>query len=613
MKHFLLLAGFLAVQSLSAQHEFDNWYFGSNAGVSFVSGSPVNLSGGQISTNEGCSSMSDGAGNLLFYTDGQTVYDKNHAIMPNGTGLLGNWSSTQSALIVSDPGNVNQYYIFTTDGFVGANGLRYSIVDMTLNGGNGDIGAVKNVQLMNVCDEKVTGIRNSIGNGFWIVSHENSAISNSYYAFPLTAAGVGVPVVSSVGPLFPSGVSFIGAMKISPAGNYIARTMYDAYAGEIAEFDQATGVISNPSTYTAPSADVLYGTEFSASGNVLYFMSGDYQPSKLFQFDMTAGNTAAIVATGTVLDDDNTQRSGAIQIASDNKIYVSHSGSQSLGIINDPEIIGLGCNYVRNGFALTATTNIGLPNALSGLTPLPPIALFTSPNHLCPGTCTDFTDHSQHATSWLWTFSGANPAVSTDQNPIGICYNAPGTYGVSLIVTNSVGSDTLTLNNYVTVYPYPAPQGIMQNGDSLIANTGAMSYQWYHDGVLIQGATDYYYIAPEGGNYNVVATDNNGCEVEAVIFDVVAGISQFSVSGSQFTVYPVPANDFLSIHSDAFKGKSIVLSVYNLLGEIVIAPSEVLINADKTCKADISSLSAGMYRVRINANESILYGKFLKK
>src|SRR5690349_13682807 len=190
MKQFLLVAGLLAVQSLSAQHEFDNWYFGQNAGVSFVSGSPVNLSGGQITTNEGCSSMSDGAGNLLFYTDGQNVYDKNHTLMPNGTGLLGNWSSTQSALITADPGNVNQYYIFTTDGFQGPNGLRYSIVDMTLNGGNGDIGTVKNVQLMNFSDEKVTGIRNASGNGFWIVSHGPSNTSNEYYAFPLTAAGI---------------------------------------------------------------------------------------------------------------------------------------------------------------------------------------------------------------------------------------------------------------------------------------------------------------------------------------------------------------------------------------------------------------------------------------
>ena len=613
MKQLLLLAGLLAFETLSAQHEFDNWYFGQNAGVSFVSGVPVNLTGGQISTNEGCSSISDGAGNLLFYTDGQTVYDKNHAIMPNGTGLLGDWSSTQSALIVADPGNINQYYIFTTDGFVGTDGLRYSIVDMTLNGGNGDIGPIKNVQLMNVCDEKVTGIRNAVGNGFWIVSHENSAVSNSYYAFPLTAAGIGAPVISSVGPLFTGGVSFIGYLKISPAGNYIARAMYDSYAGEIAEFDDATGVVSNPTTYNAPAQDVIYGVEFSASGNVLYMMSGDYQPSKLFQFDMTAGSTAAIVATGTVLDDDNTQRSGAIQIASDNKIYVSHSGTQSLGIINDPEVLGIGCNYVRNGFTLSSTTNIGLPNALSGLTPLPPIALFTSNNHLCPGTCTDFTDHSQHATTWLWSFAGANPSVSTDQNPTGICYNTPGTYAVSLIVTNSVGSDTLTLSNYVTVYPYPAPQGIMQNGDTLFANAGAVTYQWYHDGNIIPGATEYYYVAPEGGNYNVVATDDNGCEVEAVIFDVVAGISQLAVGNSQLAIYPNPVNDVLIIKSN-FNLSEKEISIYNVLGErMLVEFTPLSLGEGFGGEADVSVLSAGTYHVRIDDGETILYGKFLKK
>jgi PKD repeat protein len=328
---------------------------------------------------------------------------------------------------------------------------------------------------------------------------------------------------------------------------------------------------------------------------------------------MTAGSTAAIVATGTVLDDDNTQRSGAIQIASDNKIYISHSGKQSLGIINDPEVIGLGCNYVRNGFTLNSTTNIGLPNAVSGLTPLPPVALFTGDNHLCPGTCTNFTDHSQHATSYLWTFTGANPSVSTDQNPTSICYNTPGMYSVSLVVTNSVGTDTLLLNNYITVYPYPAPQGIMQNGDTLFANAGAVSYQWFHDGNSIPGATENYYVATAGGNYNVVATDNNGCEVEAVIFDVVAGIRQLEISSGQLAIYPMPVKDYLNIHSESFRGKSIELSVYNTLGEIAIEPTKIKIDVDGTCKRDVTSLSAGTYHVRINTDDSVLYGKFLKQ
>jgi hypothetical protein len=613
MKQLLLVAGLLAVQSLSAQHEFDNWFFGTNAGVSFVSGVPVNLAGGQLNTLEGCSSISDGAGNLLFYSDGQSVWDKNHTIMPNGLGLLGASSSTQSALIVGDPGNANQYYLFTTDDFLGPDGLRYSIVDMTLNGGNGDIGPVKNVQLLSVCDEKVTAIRNSSSNGFWVVTHGPSNTSNSYYAYPLTASGIGAPVISSVGPLFSTGLSYIGCLKISPAGNYIARAMYDEYAGEIAQFDNATGMVSNPATYNAPAQDVIYGVEFSATGNVLYMMSGDYVPSKLFQFDMTAGSTSAIVATGTVLDDDNTERSGAIQIASDNKIYVSHSASNSLGVINDPDVLGLGCNYVRNGFVLTNMTAIGLPNAISGLTPLPPIAVFSSPNHLCPGTCTDFTDHSQHATSYVWSFPGANPSVSTDPNPTNICYNSPGSYSVSLIVTNSVGSDTLTLNNYITVFPAPPPQGILQNGDTLFANQGAVTYQWFFNGNIISGATSYYYVAPQSGNYSVVAADENACEVEAVINNVIATTNQLTKDSWQLAIYPVPVNDKLNIHSDAFKATSIEVSVYNMLGEVVFQPAIIDVDNNKTAHADISSLAAGMYSVKVKSDGLIFYSTFTKK
>ena len=142
-----------------------------------------------------------------------------------------------------------------------------------------------------------------------------------------------------------------------------------------------------------------------------------------------------------------------------------------------------------------------------------PVASFIATNHVCPGTCTDFTNMSVNGTSFQWIFSGATPGTSTDPNPSVICYNTPGQYPVTLIATNAFSSDTLTLNNFMTVYPYPAPQGIMQNGDTLFANQGAVSYQWYHDGVIIPGATDYFYIASEGGDYNIVATDANNCEI----------------------------------------------------------------------------------------------------
>jgi hypothetical protein len=105
-----------------AQKEGNVWYFGENAGLDFNSGSPVALTDGMLNTDEGCASICDANGSLLFYTDGMTVYNRNHGIMPNGTGLLGHSSSTQSAIIVKKPMSNNLYYIFTVDYIGNTNG-----------------------------------------------------------------------------------------------------------------------------------------------------------------------------------------------------------------------------------------------------------------------------------------------------------------------------------------------------------------------------------------------------------------------------------------------------------------------------------------------------------
>ena len=102
---------------------------------------------GQLNTHEGCSSISDQNGNLLFYSDGIRVWDKAHRLMPNGTGLLGHESSTQSAIIIPKNDSTTQYYIFTVDepdpeldNDKPINyGLNYTLVDLSLNNGFGDV------------------------------------------------------------------------------------------------------------------------------------------------------------------------------------------------------------------------------------------------------------------------------------------------------------------------------------------------------------------------------------------------------------------------------------------------------------------------------------------
>ena len=145
--YFVLLSCFFGLYA-TAQQETAIWYFGEGAGLDFNSGAPVPLTDGALVTQEGGASIADATGNLLFYTDGSTIWNRNHAQMPNGTRLRGHASSTQSAIIVPSPGDPNIYYVFTV--FVQGNpgGLRYNIVDMTLDGGLGDI-TTKDVPLEN--------------------------------------------------------------------------------------------------------------------------------------------------------------------------------------------------------------------------------------------------------------------------------------------------------------------------------------------------------------------------------------------------------------------------------------------------------------------------------
>src|SRR6267142_6834319 len=82
-----------------SQRQGNVWYFGDHAGVSFNSGIPVALTdGATFNTNqysEGTTAISDSAGNLLFYSNGQKLWNRNNQVMPNGDSLLGNFSSTQ--------------------------------------------------------------------------------------------------------------------------------------------------------------------------------------------------------------------------------------------------------------------------------------------------------------------------------------------------------------------------------------------------------------------------------------------------------------------------------------------------------------------------------------
>jgi len=334
-----------------SQNEGNIWYFGTNAGLDFNSGSPVALINGQMDTWEGCATIADNNGDLLFYTDGSLVYNKNHLVMPNGTGLWGDNSSTQSAIIVKKPGSNIIYYLFTVDGS-GANvgiwhGLCYSEVDMSLHGGLGDINANKNITINALTCEKVTAIKHQNNSDFWIIVRIED--SNTYHAYLLSNSGFNiVPVVTNIG-IIHNGYS-VGYLKGSNDGNYLAAAT-GGLGLELFNFDNSTGILSNPITL---NSDWNYGVEFSPNSNILYSNS----PPDIFQYNLLAGSPANII--NSIINLNSGAWSWTLQLGPDDKIYVAELGQNSVGVINSPDVLGIGCNYTASAVNLSS----GISNLL---------------------------------------------------------------------------------------------------------------------------------------------------------------------------------------------------------------------------------------------------------
>jgi hypothetical protein len=234
-------------------------------------------------------------------------------------------------------------------------------------------------------------------------------------------------------------------------------------------------------------------------------------------------------------------------------------------------------------------------------------AAFTGASMICPGTCTDFINLSLGASSYFWLFPGSSVASTSDVNPVNICYNTPGSYDVTLIAGNGNSYDTLFIPGYVTVYPSPPPQSIMQYGDTLIALQGAVSYQWYYNGNIIPGATDYFHVAQSSGDYNVVATDDNECEVEAAIYNVIAKTDLVKKSTEAFFVWYNKVSNTFSLQCT--KGNSqVFISLFNSYGELLLSRNTV---CEEHIEFAAPNAAAGLYLFRIESEGHVFISKIL--
>lgn len=344
-----------------------NWLFGQNAGISFnpiQSGDkPIILSGSMIS-QEGVTSISNEDGQLLFYTNGETVYTSGNTVMVNGTNLASSGTSTQSCIIVPQP-NTNKYYIFTTDFNNSPNGFEYSIVNMSLQNGNGEVEA-KNIQIINnPLTEKVTACNHSNGEDYWVITHTSG--DSMYYSFYVSSAGLSGPVTTNIGSIHNT---VRGYMKTSPDGKKLISLLYDEDIIDILDFESSAGTLSNLITITGMTFGVgPYGLEFSSDSSKFYVSDGAGE--KIYQFSLSYTSATEILENVIEIADVSGATLGALQMGPDERIYVADYNNTNLHIIHRPNGLGVQCNFQKDGITLTSSTITGttslwgLPNVVT--------------------------------------------------------------------------------------------------------------------------------------------------------------------------------------------------------------------------------------------------------
>jgi hypothetical protein len=506
-----------------AQNEFAKWYFGRYTGLDFMTNPPSVISHTTLNAVEGSASASDAAGNLLFYTDGGTVWNKQQQVMANGTGLLGSGSTVQAALIVKQPGNVNIYYVFTLDSQGGGNGLCYSKVDMSLAAGMGSV-TIKNALILSPCTEQLTGVRHCNGIDMWIVTHEFN--SNNFRSYLLTASGLNIiPVISAAGlappAIAPNNVVIgQGTIKVSPNGRKLGMTYFNGTSNSkvaVFDFDKSTGIVSNYLPLISGTTN-CYGCEFSQDGTKFY--TGLTSGSSIIQWDLCAGSSQLIAASQNTVGN-TPAAAGQLQLAPDGRIYIVCWNTQTLSAINNPNVQGAGCNFIPMAQSVaTGTNGTGLPNFIGGAFKILPsfsYALISCANASFAAPPNPTVDLGCGASGYavqsiLWNFGQpltGTANTSTLSNP-SHNFSAPGTYTVKLIFNYQCGADTVYQN--ITI---PGPTITVNSSSvtctspgtatvSISGGTGPYTYTWTPSGQTSSTAT------VNTGAYTLTVNDANG-------------------------------------------------------------------------------------------------------
>ncbi|MEM9324653.1 MAG: PKD domain-containing protein [Bacteroidota bacterium] len=451
----------IVVTEYGIQRQLSNqWYFGEMAGIDFNEQPPAALVDDNLMESpEGCATISDTDGSLLFYTNGNTVWNKDHQIMVNGTDLGGDSTSAQSSLILPFPDDETMFYVFATQEVYGdmRNRLLVSIVDIKDDTARGSV-VVKGIELQHENTERLTA--SGFGNDGWLLSHEFG--NNNFRAQFVSAEGIGAAVHSPIGEFLnfvdePSGTSYT---RFQPGIARVVNLVPDINTFDILDFDNQMGSLNNVRNINTnePASTPLYGVEFGGAGNRLYLTTS----TKLMQYDLDSIDTDNEVAEIEASKFDGYPQStnyGALQLGPNGVIYMALDNAGNVASIDAPTGDDLGASFNPQGIDLMGrNSRRGLPNFTQQVSdPIQPPG-FTVENACFGQPITLLATGTSDIDEFEWTFDeDADPMMGVGDS-IQVTYNTLGMHTIQLRIFNRCGYDSLFMQDIEVFQVPPSPQ-----------------------------------------------------------------------------------------------------------------------------------------------------------
>jgi gliding motility-associated-like protein len=294
-------------------------------------------------------------------------------------------------------------------------------------------------------------------------------------------------------------------MKANQSGSRLALAnggfLHDV---EVFDFNNETGEISNAIILDGYEVEHPYGIEFSPDGNLLY-VSVAGEPGSIYQYNLLAGDAEDVNNSKTNIIS-GFEYGGAISLAPDGKIYHAGKDESWLGVIQDPNELGLACNYEMEGLFLEGKSSaMGLPNQANSIYQEPAVSI----NNVCDGDSTIFTININNVDSVSWNFGDAESGennFSTEMQPAHL-FSEIGSYNVGLeyYIESMFHSMVIQLK----IYPNPdinlGADTLLCRGDEVLLD--AFTYQAYYK--WQDNSTKPFYLATQVGTYWVSVLANS--------------------------------------------------------------------------------------------------------